>query len=157
MNDVLRELLSEDSRFGLSNLPYWWDQFEPEERTGLLVFYCTWFTVKPWAWEGLRRLLETLMERREPIPVALQRWATFNAIGRIRPPTRVGPPNKDDRDLRIFAYFRSLRRRGYGVEEAYEKIAAAIDQQPQSVRSARTPKSVRSVILKVREGPFRVE
>ncbi len=66
----------------LADLPAWWDLAsdapDPEldgcsQRAFLIVCYSSWAFTETWAWEGLRRLLDTLLERHEPVPEFL-RW-----------------------------------------------------------------------------------
>ena len=61
----------------LADLPYRWDRIPEDamacdlpnytERTMLLVACNNCTSTKPWAWKGLRRLLEKFQKRREPI------------------------------------------------------------------------------------------
>ena len=88
----------------LEDLPFWWAAIPPDERDPnlpdylmrdtSLISYSNWAFTKPWAWEGLRRLLDTLLERREPIPEFLQEWANNVASGRRKPPEKLGRREK---------------------------------------------------------------
>ena len=160
MDDLREFLFNEDGMSPeLADLPYWWEQIPPDqratdmpkhrERDVLISCYSNWAFTKPWAWEGLRRLLETLMERREPIPEALQCWANAAASGQRKPPgTGRGRPQEGERNARIMHAFRVLQSpMGCTQEQAIDLIADAVYLSPDGVRS---------VIRKVRgDHPFR--
>ena len=159
MDDLREFLLNVDDKFPeLADLPYWWEQIPadavdpdlPNYRArDLLVWgYSNWAFSKPWAWEGLRRLLDTLLERREPIPAPLQRWALAVASGRRKPPgTGRGRPDEGERNARIIHAFRVLQNQGYTQAQAINKIADVV---------CRDSETVSSVIKKVKsDHPFR--
>ena len=149
--ELLREFLfNEDGKYPkLADLPRWWEMTPPDaitthsdllpiyaERDVLLASYSNWAFTKPWAWEGLRHLLETLTKRREPIPELLQTWANAVAIGSRKPPAQGrGRPAEDERDYRMLHAFRILRDEGLTRKEAIDEIADAIHLNPESVKS----------------------
>lgn len=166
--DELRELiraavLNEDGTFPELRdlLPHSWDRIPADamdadlprytQRTTLLASYSNWAFTKPWAWEGLRRLLEMLRDRNEPIPEILQWWAYDVAIGRRKPPgSGRGRPAKSERNARIVGAMRMLRAHGFSREAAIEEIAAAAPGMPfETVRSA-----VRKYEEELKAGPF---
>ena len=122
----------------LSNLPFVWDRTPPDLRDSelpnyhhrdiILASYSNWAFDWVWAWEGLRRLLETLMERREPIPEILQMWAYALASGSRKPPGQ-GPGRKanSERNVRILAVFRVLKAHGYTDVAAMKMIADLLE------------------------------
>ena len=131
----------------LEDLPVWWDLIPPDEladelpsyreRDVLIMSYSNWAFSKPWAWEGLRRLLETLRERREAIPEPLAAWAFAVATGsRTEPGTGPGRPTEAERDFRIAVVVRRLRADGYTREEAEVLVAQAAVMHHETVRSA---------------------
>ena len=167
MDDELREfLLNKDSRYpSLEDLPYRWEQIPADEpsriapqyphRVMLLGWYSNWAYTKPWAWEGLRRLLDMLLERHAPIPGLLQRWANQAASRQRLPPNRSGAPEKDDRNDRIVHALRVLLERRLTVEKAISEIASVFpssDPMSSDPMSSETMSSetIRSVIRKVR-------
>ena len=147
MDDLRAFLLNEDGRYpGLADLPYWWDQIPADaisenlpnysERDILLASYSNWAFTKPWAEEGLRRLLKTLLDRREPLPDLLQWWAFARASGkRTQPGTGRGRPEEGERKARIMQAFRVLRNRGFTQEKAIKRIAGALYQSEETIRS----------------------
>ena len=133
----------------LADLPFWWDNTPPDARDPelpnysrrqmLLASYSNWAFTKPWAWEGLRRLLDTLTERREPIPDTLQLWANAAASGRRKPPDlhKRGRKDETERDVRIIDAIRVMRQvHGYSRQAAMQEIARAINVSFDTVRSA---------------------
>lgn len=142
----------------LADLPFWWDYFPPDamspdmpsytKRTMLLVSYSNWAFTKPWAWEGLRRLLRVLLERREPIPGILQEWAYAYAVGtRKRPGQRRGRKENSERNARVMHALRILRDAGFSRDAAIREIAAALNVSFETVRSA--------IRKEVNDHPFR--
>ena len=146
--DKLRAFLTnEGGQFAeLADLPYWWDSIPPDAlhpeltrypvRTILLASYSNWAVTKPWAWEGLRRLLKVLLDRREPIPEILQWWANAYAAGTRKPPgQRRGRPENSERNNRLMHAMRILRNDGHTRDDAIDKIAQALDVSFETVRS----------------------
>lgn len=129
-----------------ADLPYLWDQIPPDQAAGvpncterdlLLAGYVNWAATKPWAWEGLRRLLEVLRERDEPIPRILQWWAYAAVIGNTKAPgTGRGRPEKADRNVRIMVAYRTLCKFGCSEAEAMAVVADVSCIAPETVRSA---------------------
>ena len=156
----LDDFLNDESDYWptLADLPHWWDRIPPDamdgdlpdytQRTMLLVAYSNWAFTKPWAWEGLRRLLETLRERRELIPDILESWAYDVAAGRRRIPGQGrGRKENAERNARIIHSLRVLATQGFTREAAMDEIAEALSCDVETVRSA---------IRKVRsDRPFR--
>lgn len=141
-----RDHFREDS-FGLYDLPGAWDWLERENVKALatlaqqywLVKYLEASPTESWAWEGLQRLLRTLLDRGEPIPGPLQSWALDVASGRRKPPHRgKGPPRKDDRDQRLYVALRMFVAEHPEVpkERAILVLADAMDMNADTVMSA---------------------
>ena len=142
----------------LADLPYWWDNTPPDAMDGqlpnytqrviLLASYTNWSHTKSWAWEGLRRLLETLLGRQEPIPDILQVWAYEVASGHLKKPGQGrGRREEAERNARIMASLRILTAQGFTEKATIEEIADALHCEVETVRSA---------IRKVRQDrPFR--
>ena len=150
--EYLREfLLNENREFPeLADLPRRWDMIPPDavtthpdllpiytQRDTLLASYSNWAFTKRWAWEGLRRLLETLTERQEPIPEILQSWANAASVGsRQQPGQGRGRPPEDERDNRMRLALAVLRAEGLTRETAINEIANACYLSPEAVTSA---------------------
>ena len=107
-----------------------------------LMSLANWSLTKSWAWEALVEILRAYRARREPVPAVLSEWAETVALGE-REPCRVGRgrPNNDERDLRILAAVRVLRKSGLSEWKAFEVVADALSEpgksfEPESVRSA---------------------
>ena len=103
------------------------DELDPDHPECLLresyVYACTVLAdTKPWAWEGLERLLNYLLENGEPLPRLLHSWA-LNQYMTGRPAPRPGRPEKSERDLRVSVVFTMLRCDGYTREKAIGIIA----------------------------------
>ena len=145
--EKLNTIINEEGYFPeLADLPIWLGAFPPDIRSSkfpafpmrdiLLYSYVNWSHTKPWAWEGLRRLLRTLLERGEPIPEILQEWANAKASEKIEPPGQGrGRKENADRDARIMAILRAFRSKGHSLEKAKEVIADAINLSPEAVES----------------------
>ncbi len=159
MDDLREFLRNEDGTFpGLADLPYWWDQIPADAvdpdlpnyraRDMLVWSYWNWAFSRPWAGEGLRRLLITLRERGEPIPDSLQQWAVDVASGRREQlDTGRGRPREDERNARIMHAFRVLRNQGFTQEQALKRTAGALFLSEETIRS-----TIRRV---KRDRPFR--
>ena len=116
----------------LSDLLGLWRETPPDEldadHPGCLlresyVHACTVLAdTKPWAWEGLERLLNYLLENGEPVPRRLYLWGLHQYMTG-RPARRPGRPEKSERDLRVAVVFTMLRRDGYTREKAIGAIA----------------------------------
>ncbi len=107
------------------------------QRLILIVSYSNWAFTKTWAWEGLRRLLAELIERGEPVPLALRlAWSDPFAAGRRKPPSRRGRPDKTDRDARITHVLRALQGQGLTQEDVMRAMADAMGLSYETVRSA---------------------
>ena len=131
----------------MADLPFWWDEIPPDARDldlpnylardTLIASYSNWAFSKGWAWEGLRRLLTVLLERREPIPELLQFWAYHAASGQRKPPGQGrGRPDEAERNARIMRALRVLRQHGYTREAAMQEIAIMLHLSFEAVRSA---------------------
>ncbi len=156
----LAEFLNDETGFypTLADLPYWWDRIPPDamdsnlpnytQRTTLLAAYNNWAFTKPWAWEGLQRLLGTLRDRQEPIPDILQWWAYAVASGRWQSPGQGrGRKENAERNARIMHSLSVLTNQGFTNEASICEIAGALCCAKETVRSA---------IRKVRQDwPFR--
>ena len=138
---------NEDGSFPeLADLPFWWDQTpdapDPElpnysQRQILIASYSNWAFTKHWAWEGLRRLLDVLLERGEPVPEILREvWSDPVAAGRREPPSRLGRPDKAERDARLTHAVRLLRGQGFTQYAAMCAIEDAACMPYATVRSA---------------------
>ena len=130
----------------LADLPARWDLTpdapDPErpncsQRLMLIVIYSNWAITKTWAWEGLQRLLAELIERGEPVPLALRlAWSDPFAAGRRKPPSRRGRPDKTERDARITHFLRASEGPGFPQEDMMRTIADAMGLSYETVRSA---------------------
>ncbi len=135
----------------LSDLLGLWRETPPDEldadHPGCLlresyVHACTVLAdTKPWAWEGLERLLNYLLENGEPVPRRLHLWGLHQYMTG-RPARRPGRPEKSERDLRVAVVFTMLRRDGYTRENA---IGAIADQMECSIHN------IGSIIYKHRD------
>ena len=146
MDKLADFLKNENGQYSeLADLPLWWDAIPPDTRDpnhsnylmrDIMIFsYMNWSFTKPWAWEGLKRLLNTLLERGEPIPEPLQKWANCFASGKRIPPNKRGRKENSERDARIMAAYRAFRANEYSSEKAMEIIADAIHLSPEAVKS----------------------
>ena len=146
MNDELRAYLLNEREFpDLADLPIRWDGIPADahlphsnrrKRDDLVEGYYIWSQSKPWAWEGLQRLKETLLERQEPMPWILEHWAHEADSGQRKCPSRVGRPPEDARDIRIWGVHDALLEEGLARTQAIEDIANTIHKSPETVRSA---------------------
>ena len=124
---------AEDGAPNLDDLPDVWDRIDPKERDTnlpnytrrdiLLSSYSNWSFSKRWAWDGLQRLLKVLMDRREPIPETLQRWAFGVAAGSWPRPRKA---QNEERDSRMADLVRIMRDNGWTREAAIAEIAEAL-------------------------------
>ena len=128
----------------LADLPFWWGTIPEDEpdprrpaytaRHMLLSSYANWSFTKLWAWEGMRKLLAVLLERRKPIPEALRHWAYGVALGTRPHPRRA---KNAERNARMMHVVRALHDElGLSKEDAIGKIAAALSMYEGTVRSA---------------------
>ena len=129
------------------NPPFWdlvarWDLAReapnPAQSRGLLlIWWCAASKSERWAWDGLRKLLRTLLERPERTPQSLKVWALDVASGRLpRPPTPVGRPAEDERNVRIYYTFQFLQLQGVSRKRALEKIGKEMHRSPKTIDSA---------------------
>ena len=128
----------------LADLPFWWDAIPEDEpdsglpaytaRHMLLSSYSNWSFTKHWAWSGMKQLLAVLLERREPIPEALQHWAYAVALG-TRPRPRKA--KNAERNARLMHVVRALHEElELSKEDAIGEIAVALSMSEGTVRSA---------------------
>ena len=135
-------LREEDDSPKLEDLPYWWDRTPPDEvdpdlptyprRITMLASYLNWQRKKRWAWDGLQKLLVTLLDRGEPIPELLQLWAYRVAAGRSRRPRH---SSTSERDRRIMMILQFATNRGFGKGVIAEEIADALGLDIETIRS----------------------
>ena len=121
MTSLRALLLNKDGFPELEDLPHRWERTyekrpigSPELRQVLLLWwYERMASTKPWAWEGLRRLLIALRERGEEIPDPLIAWALDVACELRKPPRRKrGPLRTDHRDVRMLEVLEILLIKG---------------------------------------------
>ena len=126
-----------------TNLPFWWDRVPEDEldqdlpaytaRDMLLASYSNWSFTKRWAWDGMKKLLAVLLERREPIPDTLQYWAYGVAL-KTRPRPRMA--KNAERNARMAHVFRALHEElNLSKEDAIGEIAVALSKSEGTVRS----------------------
>ena len=128
----------------LADLPSLWRNAPPEssdsnhlglpDRLTLLAMFIDIADTKPWAREGLRRLLRELLAKGEPVPGMLISWAVHQfAWG--EPAPRRGRPEDSDRNFRVLAVFEVLRAEQYTREAAMALIAEHLVCEPETIRS----------------------
>ena len=133
-----------DKFIELADLPFWWETIPDDAldsrlpnytaRHMLLVSYSNWSFTKRWAWDGMERLLKTLLERREPIPQELQYWAYGVALG-TRPRPR--KTKNAERNARMTHVVSALHEElVLSKEDAIGEIAVALSMAEGTVRSA---------------------
>ena len=115
----------------LADLPGWLRRHPPERpELGEFTIGCYVAASErcPWAWEGLRRLLQETQGRE---PDVLTRWACDMASGRRRePPKPRGQPRNDDRNLRLYLAWLALG----GDREANEYLETALGWEESTIR-----------------------
>ena len=104
------------------------------DRWTLLAIFIDMADTKPWAREGLRRLLRELLEKDGPIPDPLVRWV-LHQFARGDPAPRRGRPEESDRNFRVLAVFEVLRAEQYTREAAMALIAEHLVCEPETIRS----------------------
>ena len=114
----------------LVDLPARWDRQSDEiGRAFLLYQYLVDAEDKRWAWDGLKLLLNALIERGQPIPDDLTRWALAAFTSRIKPPRKPGNPRyarKYDRNQRIAEMYAFLIDKGMKQEDVEDKLRTAL-------------------------------
>ena len=130
----------------LADLPARWDLLEgnEKERGILLTVYRAYAERKHWAWEGLRRLLDELVKRGEPLPDPLKLWACRTVLR--DPPRSWG--ETEDINYRTLIAFDWLRKNKVKRDDAFALIADANNEKTETVRSR-----VRNA-EKLRKDPF---
>ena len=128
----------------LSDLPGLWREYPPEasdpnhpayaDRMTWLVLYIVLANSKPWAREGLRKLLRALLENDEPVPPLLSGWVNDQFAQGEPTPSR-GRPEESDRNFRVLTVYTWLWIHGYTREAALGHIANWMVCEPESVRS----------------------
>ena len=127
-----------------ADLPSWWRWVSPEMphrrnpniplRPALLRTYVHFSDTKPWAKDGLRRLLREFLDNGEDVPEILKEWALHQCAKDTPTPSR-GQPEEADRDLRVCALFVLVRKNGGSRETAFSYIADHLVCAPETVRS----------------------
>ena len=128
-------------------LPWYWDRTPADamsadfpgyrERDVTLAAWINLAHRHRWAWDGLRSLYRHLRATGEPIPPLLHDWFDRSVfVGNNEPPDKGrGRTENADRDMRITAVFRTLRRAGVTRSGAYTEIGKASNLSPEAVRS----------------------
>ncbi len=142
LRDVLNDKIPEIPKF--TDLPSLWRE-APEasldsnhsvlpDRWTLLRNYIDTAKTERWAWDALYSLLSEMMENGEPVHELLGVWGLYQFTKGGRPRKR-GRPQELDRDLRVLAVFRFLRRHGWTRQGAFDYIADLTDYSPDNIRS----------------------
>ena len=132
LDDIAAYVRNEDGNVsGLADLPTRWDsETDDLRRELLLAAYVHGSRRKRSAWDGLHRLLRTLLDRDEPIPDDLRYWACLVAAGLLTPPIKPRNPKfapQDDRNDRIVHMYGYLISKGWPRANVQETIVQALD------------------------------
>ena len=142
LDDVLNDRIPVIPK--LADLPSLWRAASAEasdsshsgdpDRLTWLAMYIDMADTKPWARDGLRGLLQELLENGEPVPDLLSCWV-HHQYAQGDPAPRRGRPEESERDFGVLAVFKVLLEREYSREAAMDLIADLMSCEPETVRS----------------------
>ena len=142
LDDVLNDRIPVIPK--LADLPSLWREAPAEasdsshsgdpDRLTWLAMYIDMADTKPWARDGLRGLLQEVLENGEPVPDLLSCWV-HHQYAQGDPAPRRGRPEDAERDFRVLAVFTLLWVEDYSREAAMDKIADLMSCEPETVRS----------------------
>ena len=142
LDDVLNDRIPVIPK--LADLPSLWRAASAEasdsshsgdpDRLTWLAMYIDMANTKPWARDGLRGLLQELLENGEPVPDLLSCWV-HHQYAQGDPAPRRGRPEESERDFGVLAVFKVLLEREYSREAAMCFIAERMFCDQETVRS----------------------